>query len=204
MTDYFALFNEPRRPWLDPESLKQKFIALSATVHPDRVHHLGETERAGAQEKYVELNAAYGCLHEPKDRLRHLLELELGAVPKDIRRIPSDLMDLFMEIGQVCREADGLLEEKARITSPLLKVQFFERSQAGMEKLRGLQEKIIGRRESLVEALKQLDGEWNTTGVADSSQRARMLERAEELYRLFSYFDRWIGQIQERAVRLSF
>src|SRR5215472_9636832 len=76
MVDYFALLDEPRRPWLDAEPLKEKFLALSATVHPDRVHNLSETERAAAQERYTELNAAYQCLREPKERLHHLLELE--------------------------------------------------------------------------------------------------------------------------------
>ena len=79
MTDFFALLDEPRRPWLESELLKQKFLALSATVHPDRVHNLGDAERAAAQERYTELNAAYNCLREPKDRLHHLLQLELGA-----------------------------------------------------------------------------------------------------------------------------
>ena len=35
MTDYFNLLSEPRRPWLNPEALKQKFLNLSAEVHPD-------------------------------------------------------------------------------------------------------------------------------------------------------------------------
>ena len=82
MIDYFTLLNEPRRPWLDAELLKQKFLALSATVHPDRVHNLGEAERAAAQERYTELNTAYNCLREPKERLQHLLQLELGALPR--------------------------------------------------------------------------------------------------------------------------
>jgi hypothetical protein len=37
MQDAFALLNEPRRPWLEAEALKQKFLALSSAVHPDRV-----------------------------------------------------------------------------------------------------------------------------------------------------------------------
>src|SRR5262245_12950395 len=99
ITDYFELLNETRRPWLEPEALQQKFLTLSASVHPDRVHHLGEAERSAAQERYVELNAAYRCLREPKERLRHLLELELGALPKEIQRVPPDLMVCFIEIG---------------------------------------------------------------------------------------------------------
>ena len=199
MTDYFALLNEPRRPWLEPESLKQKFLALSATVHPDRVHHLGEKERAAAQERYTELNAAYNCLREPKDRLHHLLQLELGALPKDIQRIPSDLMDLSLEIGQGCREADTFLAEKAKATSPLLQVKFFERGQELAEKLQPLRQRVNTLTERLNEELKEIDAAWPS---ADS--RAAMLARLEEIYRLFSYFSRWSAQIQERLVRLSF
>jgi hypothetical protein len=38
MNDCFALLNEPRRPWLDSEALKQRFVSLSAELHPDRTH----------------------------------------------------------------------------------------------------------------------------------------------------------------------
>ena len=149
MTDYFALFNEPRRPWLDAEALKQKFLALSATVHPDRVHNLGEAERAAAQERYTELNAAYNCLREPKERLQHLLELELGALPKDIQRIPSELMDLSLEVGKACREADAFLAEKAKVTSPLLQVSFFERGQEFVDKLQALRQRVNALNDAL-------------------------------------------------------
>ena len=200
ITDYFALLNEPCRPWLDPEQLKQKFLALSATVHPDRVHNLGEAQRAAAQERYTELNAAYNCLREPKERLQHLLELELGALPKDIQRIPSDLMDLSLEIGKACREADAFLADKAKVTSPLLQVAFFERSQEFVEKLQGLRQRINALNDKLTEELKEIDAAWE----ADSASHAPLLQRLEELYRLFSYFARWTAQIQERAVRLMF
>src|SRR5438105_4306005 len=103
MTDYFALLNESRRPWIDSDSLKQKFLALSSGVHPDRVHNSGEAERREAQELYTNLNAAYNCLREPKSRLQHLLELEQGIKPANIESIPPDLMELFMEVSQLCR-----------------------------------------------------------------------------------------------------
>src|SRR4051812_23179944 len=181
MIDYFALFNEPRRPWLDPESLKQKFLALSATVHPDRVHNLGEAERVTANERSTELNTAYNCLREPKERLHHLLELELGTLPKDIQRIPSDLMDLSLEIGKACREADAFLAEKAKVTSPLLQVTFFERGQEYVDKLQALRRRVNSLNERLLAELRQIDAAWQS----GATLRNALLQRLEELYRLF-------------------
>lgn len=200
MTDYFALLNEPRRPWLDAEALKQKFLTLSATVHPDRVHNLGEAERAAAQERYTELNTAYNCLREPKERLQHLLQLELGAPPKNTQRIPSDLMDLSLEVGRLCREADAFLVEKAKVTSPLLQVTFFERGQQFVDRLQALRQRINSLNERLNEELLQIDAAWQSS----TTPRDALLQNLEELHRLFSYFARWNAQIQERVVRLSF
>ena len=200
MTDYFALFNEPRRPWLDAEALKQKFLTASATVHPDRVHNLGEAERAAAQERYTELNTAYNCLREPKERLQHLLQLELGALPKDIQRIPSDLMDLSLEVGKACREADAFLAEKAKVTSPLLQVTFFERGQEFADNLQGIRQRVNSLSERLNAELQQIDAAWQS----DANPRETLLQRLEELYRLFSYFSRWNAQLEDRIVRLSF
>jgi DnaJ-domain-containing protein 1 len=204
VTDYFGLLNETRRPWLEPEALHQKFLVLSASIHPDRVHHLGEAERAAAQERYVELNAAYRCLREPKERLRHLLELELGALPKEIQRVPPDLMDGFVEISQACREADAVRSEKLKTTSPLLQVQCFERAHAQRDKLLELQRKVNVRRESLLAELGKIDAAWPPADTRESPQRAGLLSRMEELYRLFSYYDRWLAQLRERVVQLSF
>ena len=153
MTDYFALLNEPRRPWLDADSLKQKFLALAAGIHPDRIHNADELEKAGAKRRYAELNAAYNCLAEPKSRLLHLLELELGAKPNDIQQIPSALADLFAEVATTCRNADAFLAEKSKVTSPLLQVQLFERGQDWVEKLNALQKKLNELREKLTDRI---------------------------------------------------
>ena len=198
MTDHFALLNEPRRPWLEPEELKQKFLVRSATVHPDRSHHLSHAEREQAQQRYTELNAAYNCLRHPRNRLRHLLELERGSPPADIQQIPQDLMNVFMEVSQLCRQADVFLGEKRRVSSPLIKVQLFERGHDWTEKLQHLQNRINARRESLIEELKTMDAAWS------QAANASLLEHLENLYRLFSYFDRWLAQIQERLTQLLF
>lgn len=198
--DYFALLDEPRRPWLDTPSLKQKFLALSANVHPDKIHSASESEKNAATKKFAELNAAYNCLAVPKSRLLHLLELELGTKPKDIQQIPNNLANLFAEVSMDCSSADRFLAEKAKATSPLLQVQLFERAQEWIEKLNALQKKLSGLQEQLLARLQSLDGQW---GAGDSQTRGSLLNELEELYRLFGYFNRWNSQIQERIVQLS-
>jgi ABC-type transporter Mla subunit MlaD len=201
MTDNFALLNEPRRPWLDADLLKQKFLALASDTHPDRVHGASESEKAEVTQRYTQLNAAFNCLAEPKLRLLHLLELELGAKPKDIQQIPTALADLFVKVSNNCRSADGFLAEKSKATSPLVQVQLFERGQDWVEKLNGLQRTLNELREKLNGELKSLDAQWIST---DADSRREILPKLEELYRLFGYFNRWNNQIQERVVQLSF
>ncbi|SRR5258708_289456 len=204
MTDGFALLNEPRRPWLDAELLKQKFLTLSSSVHPDRVHNAGDVEKLAAQERYTALNAAYNCLREPVERLRHLLDLELGERPKDVQEIPSDLAGLFMETSRLCREAAAFLVEKEKVASPLLKVQWFERGEEWRERLAALQHTINSHREALLGELKEIDSIWDTTDAIGPKDRKAALKRLEAIYRLSSYYARWNGQIQEIIVQLSF
>ncbi len=204
--DNFALLSEPRLPWLDADELKQRFHSLSGPVHPDRVHSAVEEEKLSANQRYAELNAAYNCLREPRDRLLHLLELEFGKKPSDIQKIPPGTMDLFVEVGQTCRDADAFLVEKAKVTSPLLKVQLFERGQDWTDKLHALQQKINGKREELAAELRTLNSVWESAPQIGSADRiaALPLERLEQIYRVFSYIARWSEQIQERVVQLSF
>ena len=201
VSDYFALLNEPRRPWLDAGLLRQKFLALASDAHPDRAHNASEPEKAQVTERYTQLNAAFNCLVEPKLRLLHLLELERGAKPKDIQQIPTALADLFAEVANSCRNADGFLAEKNKATSPLVQVQLFERGQDWVEKLNSLQRKLNELREKFSGELKSLDTQWISK---DTTARREILPKLEELYRLFGYFNRWNNQIQERVVQLSF
>ena len=197
MLDYFALLRTPRRPWLDADSIKQTFFTLSAEIHPDRVHTANAAEKHTANERSAELNAAYQCLREPRERLRHLLELELGAKPSDLTQVPEDLMDLFFAIGKEFRTVDALLVEKSQATSPLLQVQLFERGQDGVEKLGTLRQTIAVRRDVLLLELEPMNAAWEMSA-------ARPLERLQEIWRLLSFYERWLAQIQERVVKLSF
>src|SRR5271155_3269440 len=157
MSDHFARLNEGRRPWLDADRLKETFHALSGTMHPDKIHSADQNAKALAARQFAELNAACQCLTDPKTRLLHLLELERGEKPKDIQQIPAGLADWFVEVAKVCRETDGFLAEKARTTSPLLLVQFFQRGQDWVAKLNALQKELNKLRDRVTDELKSLD-----------------------------------------------
>jgi len=183
MTDYFALLGETRRPWLDTEALKAKFLTLTASVHPDRVHNATPAEKQIAHQVYTELNTAFNCLREPKTRLLHLFELERGSKPQEVQQVSPAASDLFIEVGGLCREADSLLAEKINASSPLLKVEWFKKAMALTGKLNAL----IAR------------------PPVGSPTRIHALPcgRLEHIYRELSYFTRWRQQVQDRVVRLS-
>ena len=202
MTDYFALFDETRRPWLDPERLKTKFLTLSADAHPDKILAATPTDREATNRRFAELNAAFNCLREPRERLRHLLELELGATPSQVREIPADLTDLFSEIARLQREANAFLAEAARVQSPLLRVQLFERAQEWMDRVRAVQRRVGDRRAELLQELHTLDTEWGRV-ESDPVQRGVLLQRVEQLHQQLSFYTRWYAQLQETIVQLS-
>lgn len=204
--DNFALLGQTRRPWIDPDTLKAAFLEISAGAHPDRVPAATSPEREAATRRYAEFNAAYNCLRDPKQRLLHLLELELGAPPANVQDIPAGTMDLFMEVGQNCRQADSILAGKARQASPLLQAQWFEQGMACAEKLGALQQRIHLRRDELLAELKAMNAAWNAAPPTASPARAGALplRRLEEIGRELSYITRWSAQIHERIAQLSF
>ncbi len=205
MTDCFALLDEPRRPWLDADALKAKFLARSAAVHPDRFHNAPAAERAAAQEQYTELNAAFTTLREPKDRLQHLLALESGAKPGNIQSTPAELMDLFFAVGQLCRDVDFFLIEKGRANSPLLKVKMFRRAMEWTNQINALQTRLRAKRGEVESELLAMNDAWLVAPCEPEARRAALpIARLEPLYRTFSFLSRWAGQLQERLVSLAF
>jgi DnaJ-domain-containing protein 1 len=204
--DYFKLLGEPRRPWLDDQFLKDKFLALSAEAHPDRMHGGSAEERAQAHDRSAELNAAYNCLREPKDRLLHLLELESGVRPGDVQQIPVDLMNLFAEAAQLLGKAEAFLRARAKAASPLLKARMFEQGSELAAQLQALGGRINSRRDPLLAELKEMNAGWESAPAPVGPGRAAALplRRLEEIYRQLSYFNRWTAQLQERALEISF
>jgi DnaJ-domain-containing protein 1 len=206
MLDYFDLLRTPRQPWLDLDLLKQKFFTLSAPLHPDRAHNASAEEKAAATQRFSEMNVAWLCLRDPKERLAHLLELENGARPADTQAVPTPAMEYFIAVARLGREADALLAAKAKSASPLLQMETFAQRMQLTERLQELQQRLNGHRDSLLADLRRMNAAWETAPPPGSPSRsaALPLRELEDAYRFFSYVGRWTGQIQERVAKLSF
>jgi hypothetical protein len=205
MTDAFALLGVPRRPWLDLDDLKTRYLHQSSDTHPDRVHGASESEKSSANERYTALNSSYVKLKDTRERLLHILELETGAPPSDIQRIPPGTMDLFVEVGQTCRDCDAFLARRASSDSPMFRLQTMREGFGWNDRLSALKHRIDSRRAELESELASFNPVWDAAPTDDILARRSSLplERLEQIYRVMSYISRWTSQIQERVVQLS-
>lgn len=203
MTDYFALLEEPRRPWADPETLKQKFHALSSALHPDKLDSADAEAKAAANQRFAALNQAYNALRETRDRLDHLLRLE--GHPPGIHSLPTESMDLVMKAGQFCRDADRFLAEKAGVTSPMLKMQFFQQGLEWTDRAQALQNEIQSQIAALDSRIRELNPAWEAADGAGAEERAGLLplRALASLFGFYSYLAKWRAQVGERVVQLA-
>ena len=190
----FALFELEPGPALDVSSLKERFARATAESHPDKFAQAPEAERVAAEARYAALNRAYQTLVDPRARLLALYELTKGEKPRDIQRIPPGTMDLFKEVGEMCRELDGFLERKRATTGRLEKAGLMSEELALQDSLVSLRMKLEPFGATVEAELTALDGRWRA-GDKD-------LNALEAVYRKYSYLARWRQQLEEREIAL--
>jgi curved DNA-binding protein CbpA len=192
MTDYFALLGQPRRPWVDPEALKQSFHDRTLRQHPDAQASPG----GDAEVEFARLNEAHQTLRDPKLRLQHLLALEGHAATSRFEAVPSDLADLFPSIAAVTQDATRVVEKAATVTSAL------SRSLLTSEIVQ-VQNRIATTLETLADLHAAADAELqriSATFERCDDATAAMLQRLRVRY---SYLRRWIAQLEEHRTALT-
>lgn len=199
MIDYFALLDESRRLWLDADALKEKFLRLSAEAHPDRSHAAAPETKAACERRFAELTSAYNTLRDPRARAGHWLELARGAKPDPLQTMAPWLQGLIFEAGRLLRATEALLEEKPRMSSPLLKVQFFERCQPSLGQIHGVLQKIAEQQDTLHARLQELDAAVETTSTGQAVDERRV----EEIYHALGFLSRSAEQLRERLFQLA-
>lgn len=182
VTDCFALFGLPRRPALAAESLKEKYLQLAATSHPD--------SGSGDDEKFRTVQEAYQTLLDSAARLRHLLALEFGAWEK--KSLPAH-QDLFLKVGGSLQQAKAFQQRLEKSQTSLARALLARDRKIVLRKIREVSRSVEEARSARERELIALDTRWPEV-------------RAEDLGNLASgltFLTRWQSELSETEFRLS-
>ena len=189
MRDFFALFGQPRQPWLEPNLLKEKHHQLTRRAHPD-------VRGNASPENFEEINEAYRILSEPKLRVRHLLQLEGDVNPKRDRPVPSDLQELFLQVGTFSQTMQRVLatisSSSGALARSLAKGELLQLETQTAQLL----EKVSRSYDACLSELRGLNEIWNTKKEENVSQLQRLHDR-------MAYLSRWIAQLKEMQFQLT-
>jgi len=110
-SDYFAMFDLPRKLWIEMGALEQKFLQLSWKLHPDNFTNATPAEREFSLKQSSELNDAYRTLRDPVARVEYLLAIEGARVEgQNKQQAPPELLEEVFELNE---SLDELREAKA-------------------------------------------------------------------------------------------
>lgn len=110
-SDYFAMFEMPRKLWVEMATLEQKFLQLSWKLHPDNFVNATPEEREISLKRSSELNDAYRTLRDPVARIEYLLAIE--GKRKDGQTKQQAPPELLEEVFELNESLDELREAKA-------------------------------------------------------------------------------------------
>ena len=185
--DYFALFEMPRKLWVEMNALEQRFLKLSWKLHPDNFVNAGEEERELSLKRSSELNDAYRTLRDPIARVEYLLGLEnMGKEGEHKQQAPPELLEEVFELNESLdelREAKSaggdLAELKSRLESA---------------------ERTFGEKLAEVDAeLQATARDWDAAIDANSDETARrkLMSRMNELLNRRSYIRNLVVNVQK-------
>ena len=202
MADFFAILNQPRLPFLDPEAIKQEFLRLSTEAHPDKAEG---PNKATAGQRFAELNAAYNTLRHIRTRLLHLLELEGVPASPHVQSVPPEVAPFFAPIAEITRAADEFLARKRKASSPILQAQLFEEGLDWTDKIQALQSRLQEQIASLENELPRMNSSWEQKSQSTAALKPALpLQRLQAIAAALGFLERWRAQLQDRLTTLAF
>jgi molecular chaperone HscB len=188
--DYFALFDMPRKLWIEMDGLEKKFLQLSWKLHPDNFVNATEREREVSLEKSSQLNDAYRVLRDPVSRVEYLLELEgTRKEGEHKQQAPPELLEEVFELNE---SLDELRETKS----------------SGGD-LAALKSRLEAAQKNFQEKLCEVDGqlqstakEWDAGADAgvDEAARKKIMSRLNELLNRRSYIRNLVTNVQKELL----
>ena len=189
MTDFFALFGQPRQPWLEPNVLKEKHHELTRRIHPD-------VRGQESAEQFEDVNEGYRILADPRLRIQHLLALEHDVTPAGDRPPPADLQEFFLQIGTLSQTVQRVLAQMGEgsgvLTRSLAKTDLLQLQRQTEQ----LSEQLSRSYESCLTELQILNEIWKKKLDETVSQLQRLHDR-------IAYLSRWIAQLKEMELQLT-
>ena len=192
--DPFALLALPRRPWLEPETVKAAFHRLGRELHPDAVGGAGDAGRFAA------LNEAQATLTDPRRRLSSLLAWEFGdgAASSAPAPIPAGLGNLVFPTQSFLQTVDGFLARKAAAAGVLARALLAREEWTLREEAETRLAELEASHANSLDDLRRFDAEsWNDARPPDAAATLR------GLHDRLSYLGRWLEQFRERLFPLG-
>jgi len=128
-SDYFALFEMPRKLWIEMGALEQKFLQLSWKLHPDNFVNATPEEREISLKRSSELNDAYRTLRDPVGRVEYLLAIEGARIEgQNKQQAPPELLEEVFELNESLDELREARDSGSDVASLKQRLEMAEKN----------------------------------------------------------------------------
>ena len=189
-SDYFAMFELPRKLWIEMSALEQKFLQLSWKLHPDNFVGATEQERGISLQRSSELNDAYRTLRDPIARVEYLLAIEgTRKNGENKQQAPPELLEEVFELNE---SLDELREAKAEGSDTAL-----------------LRHRLDEAEKNFEQKLSEVDGllqstarEWDAAidASAEGAARKKIMAQLNDLLNRRSYIRNLVVNVQKELL----
>ena len=188
--DHFALFDLPRKLWIEMSGLERKFLQLSWKLHPDNFVNAPVEEQERSLKRSSEVNDAYRVLRDPVARVEYLLELEGARKEGEHKQqAPPELLEEVFELNESLDELREAKESGADLAVLKSRLESAEKS---------FQEKLGEVDEQLQVAAQQWDAALDAN-AGDNDRKAIMI-RLNELLNRRSYIRNLVNNVQKELL----
>lgn len=181
MTDYFLLFDLPRRPRIDLDKLKEAYVRRTARHQEEK-------------DDPVVLNEAFRILADPVSRLGHLLALESASLHD--RVISPEVERWFGRMAETVHRFDQTYYQLTQESLHLLRAVKLQSMQESLAVIEELTAGLSGLHESLLQQLREIDEGW-------PNNRSEAIPRLAQLALDLTFTQKWSDELRERKLRFD-
>src|SRR6266851_2541811 len=186
--DYFALFEMPRKLWVEMNGLEQKFLQLSWKLHPDNFVNATEQEREFSLKHSSELNDAYRTLRDPVARFEYLLGIEGARKEGEHKQqAPPELLEEVFELNESLDELRGAKSSGGDLAALKSRLESAEK---------GFQQKL-GEVDTQLQAAAR---EWDAALQGEAATRKQIMAKLNDLLNRRSYVRNLVINVQKELL----